>query len=835
MTSRQFSANKKAAEYDFKLSLKNLIIPTVLTFISSLIMFVISPLNSVFSLYFNTRFNIEQLRKEVVLALTNMMFGEYAGLCFLFFGMLYAIISFGFIMNKKAVNVFFSTSVDRRTIYKNRILASVLMIASATAIPILVDIIINILFLGNAGYVIICGLTLFAGTFVYTLTGFAIMSVAMILCSTFFEAVLFGVAAVGAPSVAVYFVDSFCTAFLKGYYHNDLLNYYAGTVFAQPSLFHYTSIINPLLMGKACGAQHSIGDNIFNFVYRVNNTNDWMSAGTVFNGYEKLTFDYVLPFIVWAAISVGLICIARGLFIKFKAENAGVHGSSVFASRFFVVVCMIALCAFWVDAVSFVYDDLSRVANIVVTVVIGALLMLIAYFILISICRRTAHHSAREFAVPASAIAGVIVFTCILSTGAFGYSTYVPESDKIDRAIITTNITDMSASEFTTIPTEDSYYEDIFPDYHSGNAAIGIFDDEEDLKLFTDINKDLVKKTDNMTGNGVCVYYMLKDGSVVSRFYDSTDYDASYRILSLRDSKAVKDELNYLFTGKINDTPAERKTNGLSFGAEVLFSYSSETDAARVIQGGRIYAVSSDGIMNGNLIKNTPELRQALLNDLLSQTYEQRFKPNEAAIGGLFFSSNDYLSDDNSSYYYTVETLLEQELGEDVYYSSFEGGYYIYPSMTNTVNYLKSTGEYDLFAPKEDEILSISIEKCGAVRAKQFESWGSDATISYQFATLNQLYTNIDDLIEDEIDYDVLDSDGYNVYYNMQMTIYFNDGVTVDKNNEIAELMAKSKNYYYVNEDDCVIMVHYKNKGYVSMAIPADDVPDWVFNQNVNV
>lgn len=833
MTSQQFSANKKAAEYDFRIALKNIIIPTVLTFILSVIIFVVSPINSVFSLYFNYRFNIEKLRKEVVLALTHVNFGEYIGLYFLFLGALFAIASFRFIKSKKAVNVFFSTSVDRRTLYKNRALAGTLMIAVSTAIPIIVDILINICLLGNAGYVIRCGLVLFAGTFVYTFTGFAIMAVAMTLCSTVIEALFFGVAAVGAPSVVVYFVDSFCSAFLNGYYHDNLLDYYYNNQFAQPSLFHYTSVMNPLLMGKAYGAQHSIGDNIFNFVYRVNHINDWMSSGTIFNGYEELSFDYILPFIVWAVISAGLIFIARGLFIKFKAENAGVHGTSAFAQRFFGVLYVLALCAFWVDALSFVYSDLSRVANVAVTVLIGIVIMAIAYFVIMSICKRTIKHKANDFITPVSAMVGVVVFTFILSTGAFGYSTYVPELNKIDKAIITTSVTDMSANEFFTTPTKDSYYDDMFPNYHVADTAIGIFDDEEDLKLFTDINKDLVKKTDNMTGNSVCVYYVLKNGVTVSRYYDSTDYDAAYRILSLRDSKAVREELNYLLTGKINDVPAAKKTDGLSFGTDSMFLYSDETDAARVIQRGRIYTVAADGIMNGNIIKNTPELRQALLADLLSQTYEQRFKPSEPAIGGLFFSSC-YYKDGSSAYDYsnTAQTLLEKEVGADVYNSSFEGGYYIYPSMTNTVNYLKSTGEYDLFAPQEDEILSISIEKCRIVRDKQFETWGNNSTISYQFVTLNQLHTDVEEFTDDEY------SDGYYIndrYYNILMPTYFKNGVIVEDSDKIAELMTKSRTYYFVNNDDCVILVHYKNAGYVSRLIPADEVPEWVFNQNVNV
>lgn len=821
MTSPQFSANKKAAAYDFRLALKKIIIPTVLTFLSSLILFVIAPLSTVFSYYFDSNMNIERLRKEVVLALTGMDIysGEYVGIYFLLLGILFAIISFSFITSKKAVNVFFSTSVDRRTLYKNRVLAGTLMIAVSTAVPIMIDMIMNIAFLGNAGYVIKCALALFALTFVYIFTGFAIMSVAMVLCSTVIESLFFGAAAFGAPSVIVYFVDSFCRAFLNGYNHNDLFSYYDSTQFTQPSLFHYTSIINPLLIGKAYGAEYSISDNIFNFVYRVNQNVEYWSMDTANRNYKELTFDYILPIIVWAAISVCFLFAARSLFIKIKAENAGVHGASAFVPRFFTIICIIAACAFWVDAVSFVYSDLSRTANIAITVAVGVLIVMGMYFFIISICRRTIKHKIKELAIPFSTACGVVVFTYILCTGAFGYSTYVPEVDKIDKAIITTSVIDAAASEFDIVPEKDSYYDDIFSNYYSENSAIGIFDDEEDLKLFTDINKELVKKTDNMTGNNVCVYYKLKNGKVVSRFYDGTDYDASYRILSLRDSKAVRDELTYLLTGNVKDAPMSRKTEDLLFDISILFGYTDEKSAAYVLQGGRIYAVASDGMINGNLIKNTPELRQALLADLLSQNYEQRYKPSEAAIGGLFFSSCEYNEDDYND---RAETLLMNELGADVYESGYEGGYYIYPSMTNTVNYLKSTGEYDLLAPQEDEILSISLEKCGTVRAKQFETWGSDSVISHQFMTLNQLYTDV---------YKYEDG-GYgmynNRYYNTLMTDYFENGITVDDTDKMNELMAKSRNYYFTNGNDYIVMVHYKNSGYVSRMIPADEIPDWV-------
>ena len=66
-------------------------------------------------------------------------------------------------------------------------------------------------------------------------------------------------------------------------------------------------------------------------------------------------------------------------------------------------------------------------------------------------------------------------------------------------------------------------------------------------------------------------------------------------------------------------------------------------------------------------------------------------------------------------------------------------GYYIYPSMTNTINYLKSTGEYKLFA-SDDEIEYVSVESCKNIGIIESQTYGWNPSFySHQFIYMIKL------------------------------------------------------------------------------------------------
>ena len=797
MTSHQFSANKHAVGYDFKTALKNIIAPTVLTFLYSIFIFIAQPLY-VFSDYITMNsINYVKLRRNIALALTSADTELFEGWIFIGLGILFALFSFGFITRKKSVNVFFSSSVDRRTLYKNRVSASLVMMFAAIIIPIIFDVIINIHLVGHAGYVIGCAAALLAECFVYTAAGFAIMSIAITFCNTIIEGTFLCGTILGAPSIAVYLIDTLCRGFLEGYNHQSLSLFYTDeNIFVQPSLFRYTSIINPLLLGKAYGAEYRISDNIINFCYRFSESSGTFGAYSYgyydsYRGYEKITFDYILPIIIWAVFCCIMLVIARQLFIKLKAENVGIHGTRPVAARMFAAVVSIALFALFAGG----YTDIKKIALCLV-------IMVIVYLVIMSVCKRTVKHKAKELIAPISSAAVICLLIVVFSTGGFGYSTYVPEVDEIDSAIITCDSTNIATNEILFDPSVDGFCGEVFR-YYPENNILGIFTDSEDLKQFTDINKKLVEKTDNMSGNYVNVYYKLKNGKTVSRYYDETDFDACYSILSLRDSKAVREELTYLLCGNVKDRPLTQKLENTIINSASDFYASDEVGIAQLYAKGKIYIVNADNISTYKEIKNTPQFRKALLDDLLSQSYEDRFKPSETAVGGIFFG-NDYA--------YNTE--------DDEYLpASMSIGYYIYPSMTNTINYLKSTGEYKLFA-SDDEIEYVSVESCKNIGIIESQTYGWNPSFySHQFISANQT----SDL---KTYYDEYDEGLKN------LTDYFEKSRKLEDKEQISELVKNARIYYYTDNNDYVVLVKYKKAGYVTKLIPASEIPQWMINKS---
>ena len=823
MTSHQFSASKYAAKYDFKRSLKSIIVPTVLTFLASVFNFVISPL-SVIMMFTDIKGkpDLQEIRKNLALCLTNQSYSSMAeseviGVLFLCLGVLFALFSFRFIMKKRDVNVFFSSSIDRRTMFKNRTLASILMMGAALLLPIIADIIMNIHFFQNAGYVIKYGLLIFAECYVYALAGFSLMLIAISYCTTIVESIFFTGAVASAPTAAVFFVHSLCDEFLRGYHYDSIVRYNY-SFFAQPSLLHQTSIINPLILGKAFGANYAASDNLLSFGFHVTKNSTFSDyygygeLGSGYTGYENAPFDYILPVIVWAALSICFIFIARQVFIKIKAENAGVHGTRPIATNFFAVEFIMVLFA---NAISF-YSINTTNSNNALILAIGAAVMFIWYFIILAICKRTIKRKVKELIVPLTTIGITLIFTVVLMHGGLGFSTYVPDPENVSKAVITAADTDFSSGEFFSTPDSD-FYGDIFSSSYS-DSVIAVFTDEEDLKALTEINAKLAQTTDNMTGNSVCVYYELKNGKTVSRYYYTTDYDAQYSVLSLRDSKAARDYLTYLLTGDSKEQPLTNLLKGSSIDVDVVIDYGySESSTSDVFKKGHIWVLDSDNMMTYEEIKNTPEFREALLKDLLSQTYEQRFRPAEQAVGGILFS-NDY---------YTANEEEYDDYGyNDYYYSYYESGYYIYPSMTNTINYLKSTGEYELFAPKPDEIESVSIDTVKSIRQKQFGIVDGNAYTPHQFISHREAYYD-PAVYYDDYYVDYYDSD----FYYDEMADYFKEAKTFTDTKQITELMDKSKPYYFAGNDDCIIMIKYKKAGYVTRLISENDVPKWALGQ----
>ena len=144
MTSPISSVDKHSARYDFKLSFVRLIAPGIVSLLFSIIYFIAIPVATIssagtYSLSLRAE-NIASIRKQLACAL----FGNTTS-----------------IKRKSNVNFFFSCGIDRKTYFKNRALSSIIIMILTSAVPLMIDIIVNMRYLGHADFIIHQGFFLF--------------------------------------------------------------------------------------------------------------------------------------------------------------------------------------------------------------------------------------------------------------------------------------------------------------------------------------------------------------------------------------------------------------------------------------------------------------------------------------------------------------------------------------------------------------------------------------------------------------------------------------------------------------------------------------------------
>lgn len=825
MTSRKSSANKHAAAYDFKYALSSMAVPAVLSFIVAIYYFVfkIYTAFSVFDAAQNHAEKIANIRKNVALCLTSTgydMLGYggvtsiYTAIAAIVCGVLFAFCGYRFLMKKKSVNVFLSLGVDRRTLFKNRTIAGMLLMAASSIIPIIIDIAMNIHYLGDAGYVIYNGVFVFLEYYTYMLIGFSMMSITMVLCNTVIESLFFGAGFIWLPSILSAVASGLCNTFLRGYGSST----YLFTSYGETrSILNYTSIFNPVFFGKSLGDSR-MSDNVFSFTYRGVKQPEYTDAyfGEFSHyGKENLPMEYIIPIIVWLAVCCVFIIVARSLFLKRKAENAELHGVKTSVNAFIALELSLgafAIAAYGVYSISIANGVTGF--NTILSVLLGCVAFFLAYFIIMSIAKRKIKLGGKVFAPAVVTAVTACVAVVILSTGCFGYSAKTPNISDVKYALISSYNIDATGSESTNfsrgtyIPSYRSFYS-----FNSFNMrTMGIFSDKEDLQKLTEVQKKLAEKTDNMTGNDVQVSYILKDGSVLKRYYKTTDETACYDTLSLTDTNAFENELTYLLSSK--------EKNNFSGGyskaypdveAYDMLSYESEDSIKTVLSTGSAKLVSADGLVL-NDIENTDALRDAILADRLELTYDKIYKPDEKPLGCIVFMDEEWykLYDDTRPSFQVNESGYYDYTGTQTTLS-----YYIYPSTKNTIAYLKASGEYSMLKSDDSlekyNITCADVQKVSDLRKGMIEVDGSaEQKVSFIF----ERATN-----------------GISIAGKEDGTVSLEYGFSnleITDTNQLKALSDSSRIFGYAENDDYVVCFKNDDGTCYTSLIRADEAPDFI-------
>lgn len=779
------SADRHSTEFDFKSSIKRVMPPSVLFFIYNVVLFVILPAMQIdsYAEHVQGKISVEKLRTSLgcglFVYLDDTLISIIMWLITIGLGMLCAFFIFFPIMRKNSVNFYFSGTVNRKTYFKNRVLATGISVIVATAIPVLIDIFMNIYFFGHATYMLYNGFWLFCEHIMLFSIGFSFMTVSMMLCYTIIESMVFSVSLMSFPSVIVWVINIIATVFLNGYE--------SSSISVSTSIFNQTTIINPIFAPCALG-NTNLNDSFYNYCFRYAKPNQNISAyDSTLYGYENITKEYIIPIVVWLAVSAVMLCISSVLLKNRKLENTAIHASSRFATAFTGVEISI-LFASSISLFNLIgLNKNDDYLGLIVALVISILISLVAYYIAVSIARRSLKNGIKKLipGIVSGACVGIGVIICY--TGGFGYSTYVPDYDDIQYVTIGTTYTDSSGA----MSTSDYYNADYLTDYVYDSSTfcyLGNFQETSSIEKIAEVQQKLAKRTDNLNKTQATIIYKLKNNKSVTRYYQYSDMSVQTDIISLTDTDEYKEQLEYLLSSTAVDEENKMFKNQSS--DEYAYRYSSFSDVVALktfYQKADTYVISST--LAGTQIENTAQLKDAILADLENIGYKDLMLSGDNAIGAISFTNTV----DDGAY-------LETEYGTL--------NFFVFEKMENTINYLKSVGAYDyLFKSVSDsDVESLTLVNVSNVVnymiSRNYIDETSYTLMMFEAQKLNggsdSNYTQ--DEIEDSVE-------------------LFENGTVITDENSISAIMPNTSLMDIYDGDGYLVLIKYEDGTYVEKYI----------------
>lgn len=768
MTSQKSSVNKQAAKFDFKFSFKNIIVPSALTFIVAMIVFVFMPMQEYYYIIRSsgdgdTYYDV--MYKNILSVFTTLGYQGRIWLNILAVagGVLFAFCAFYFLNKKKSVNFFMSTGINRRTMFINRVLSSAIMIALTTGVPLLIDTIFNISAFGHGAYMLEFGFFAFLSMFSMFMSGFAIMSAAMCMCTTVIDALFSGAFLVVAPYAVVYSVQALLTDLLRGYRDNS-------------DLLSKCAVFTPLFSSSKLGSRE-FGETLFHSISQMKNTNvayiDVEYSASSFNsyfntdGYTHIGYKFFFGALLWIAVSVVLLFVANYCLKKRKAENTAIirrsKASSIVVSYILGLASIIA-----VGALLMLAKERVNIPSVLI-----ALICAIVFFLVSAVVQLAAYADIKKpKTYLVTAAAGTIiplVFALILSFGGFGYTTYVPELSEVESC--TVNTSDMNASFGQT------YYGDVenlsFFHYYANNNMCSDFTDKADIERVLRAEKVAQKREFYKGYSNATFEFKLKNGKTVTRSFDDITEDAVKALANLTSTKEMQKQVENQFLVPAEDIVETKDYYSVNYDYSSIDAPITQSDA---------YAYAADG--KRFKIDNTLEFRKALLADVKKVGYSRQFTSDRELFVIGFVSTEAGPVDGDTGKFANDENIFV--------------AYSIYDDMTNVLNYLKNVGVYDKVVghdcTKNVESVTLVSVTDKALRS-QVEYWNT------RFAGGITSSKNTDD---------------------SEVKIIERNGKKYTDKESISKYIKASTVGGYYHDDDMILMIKYKSGDTVLRLLRAD-------------
>lgn len=647
------------------------------------------------------------------------------------------IMLFRFVSSRAKNNIYFSLGISRAGLFSAHWLAGAVMLEAAVLLPLAFSAMLNLIYFGSS--VMLWRTLLFYAVHmtVTALAGFSVAAAVSVCVGTAGESVLFSLAFIAFPSAAVYFLNNTVPKLLFGAPHNSNYALY-------PSASHSRDISMALSpFGRVLSRLNLLSLNNDVFI----RSGSLVSA----DGFSKITADELNswrapslePYILWAILTALLFVFGLLMLKRRKVEICGFSGRSKTLN--FLLTAMLSVSASsTIVAVNFYFSQITG-KQYLITGIITVLLSAVIFVVFDIMLNLSFKALKKDWKYGLVHVALAVAVMLSLYTGFFGYSSRVPDTDSIESASV--SAPDILLGSYRTRADElkfnanSGYYlafdEDGNPVginsgcYYRSNAderriIIDGFKSESDINAVRELHKRLIASgrkvvsssedySERAVRSTVIIKYKLKNGREIIREYQTVglgDYLSLYSIENTENwNNKIKNELlnidsekvfPVLFSGQMDKkTVVDQKfTRGLaraiyeditSLGADrILCSDSKWLGAAALYRD-----IASDGV-------KTVTAAQAYSPDTDGEDAETP----EDAINNAWKAGN-----------YGEIMTNGSEYGD---FGKFKSVIPITEEMTNTVEYLKAHGLYDLLVD-ESPIVAVRVADIGKLTVDALE------------------------------------------------------------------------------------------------------------------
>lgn len=635
----------------------------------------------------------------------------FISFCVVLVGAIQAAYTLRFINIKNQSNVWFSFNLSRSTLFKNRCVSSLTLLSAAIIIPGIISVIICCASGCSAAKVlpvIFYQYAQYAGFLTMMFAGFAIGALTASLTGSVAESIFYSVVLILALPLLSTAWDALSSVFLRGRTAVSGANYADGM-----DMQYYYFAFSPRRGGRGIMAFCPFT------LFRVPGTSRADLMNLKLRGFGPIDFGFCkdgsslpgidawLPILLWIVLTAVLIVLAQRMFGRKKLEELGVPAASRVLTA--LTSAIIVFCGFSVP--SWVLKTALPSVNTALAALLGAAVMLAAYFAYTFIARRNlkaVRKNLWQFAMPVGAAA---IITAIFLTGGFGYTARVPEAEEVEYVTVSMPFSFESgmAQNGSILRTVKGTATVVKP--YSNCITLST---EKDINTVLSIHKLITteKKSDEKTSAPFSVKYYFKNGRSMERTFTNISEKDLNTYFAVADADEVKKQ-QYLFLAA-SDTEREELENesvkapGMS-NSQGYFFFQNYGSPLRNAKGALI--ASKDGSFCRELSSDElDKLGKCIWGDISKKKYTDILRGSEKEVAYI------YLIDNATSYDGRYEENVE---GRSVLAA-------VTDDMTETLKFIKEHGMADALGQKR-EVKSVNIYDCRRIisKAKEINKNGS--------------------------------------------------------------------------------------------------------------